>query len=65
MRRDDPAARAVVDEQAARWVARRDAGLTASEERELRHWRDADPARAAALERYERAWSELARQLRP
>jgi transmembrane sensor len=61
MRRDDPAARAVVDEQAARWVARRDAGLTASEERELRHWRDADPARAAALERYERAWSELAR----
>jgi len=42
---------------AARWVARRDAGLSGAEQAEFARWLDADPRHAAAFEHYARAWS--------
>ena len=49
---------------AARWVARRDAGLTASEEGEFERWRAADVRHDAALRHFSAAWSVLDRPLR-
>lgn len=42
---------------AARWVARRDAGLSAPEQRELDAWLAADRRHRLALEYYARTWS--------
>lgn len=49
---------------AARWVARRDAGLSPAEERELQRWVDADKRHQRALGFYDSAWSALARPSR-
>jgi len=46
-----------IDDLAASWVGRKDAGLTPAETAELAAWRDADPRHAAALARFERVWS--------
>jgi transmembrane sensor len=50
-----------VRREASEWIARRDAGLSAAEEAELRSWREASPRHAEALARYERLWSTLDR----
>lgn len=50
-----------IRQTAARWIARRDAGLTPAEEAEFGRWRDASPRHAEALLRYERLWSSLDR----
>lgn len=50
-----------IDAVAARWVARRDAGLGAEEVAALAAWRDADPRHAAALARFDSAWAALSR----
>lgn len=50
---------------AARWVARRDAGLDAAGEAELTGWLQADRRHAAAFARFERAWSSLDRRGAP
>lgn len=55
------ASRDSTDALAARWIARRDAGLSEAEAAEFARWRDADPRHAAALARFETAWSALAR----
>ena len=44
---------------AARWVARRDAGLQPAEVADFEKWLAADPRNAAALEHYAQAWSVL------
>ena len=49
---------------AARWVARCDAGLTASEQDEYEHWRTADVRHDAAVRHFSAAWSALDRPLR-
>ncbi len=46
---------------AARWVARRDAGLSPAEECELKRWVDADPRHSTALAFYDSAWSALSK----
>jgi transmembrane sensor len=53
-----------IDAAAAAWVARRDAGLSAAEETAFAAWRARDPRHAAALARFERAWSAVARPRR-
>ncbi len=50
-----------VSAAAARWVARRDAGLSPSETAELGQWLDADARHKAAFEHYARAWSTFDR----
>ncbi len=55
-----PAA-ASIDQTAARWVMRRDAGLTPAEDAELRHWLAAEPRHAEAFARKLAAWSTLDR----
>ncbi|MBL9207289.1 MAG: FecR domain-containing protein [Opitutaceae bacterium] len=53
-----------LDEQAAAWIARQDAGLSASEEREFASWRSADPAHEAALAQLSASWGALDRPVR-
>ena len=53
---------ASISAASARWVARRDAGLSAAEQRELSEWLAADPRHAAALEHYARTWSVFDRR---
>lgn len=48
-----------VRDAASQWVARRDAGLSATEESEFQAWRDASPAHAEAMARYERLWDRI------
>lgn len=56
----DPLEReAVIDEAAAAWVSRRDAGLSAAEEADFQSWLRADPRHEAALNRYATAWATL------
>lgn len=50
-----------IEAAAARWVARRDSGLSATERCELQNWIDADPRHRAALSFYDSTWSALAR----
>jgi transmembrane sensor len=49
-----------VEAVAARWIARRDAGLSPAEETELLQWIEADPSHRSALAFYGAAWSTLA-----
>lgn len=44
---------------AARWVARRDAGLSMLEQAEFEQWLDADARHQAAFEHYAHTWSAL------
>src|SRR5437868_3442681 len=53
-----------IDSQAALWLARLDAGLSAAERDEYEAWRAADPLRAAAISRLGGAWSRLDQPLR-
>ena len=50
-----------IEDAAAAWLGRRDAGLSAVEEREIQRWLDANPRHAAALRNVEAAWSALAK----
>lgn len=50
-----------VEATAARWIARRDAGLSPGEEAELQRWIDADRSHRSALAFYDATWSNLAR----
>lgn len=50
-----------IEELAAQWVFRREAGLSAGEEDEFARWLTADPRHADAMARYERAWGNLDR----
>lgn len=48
-----------IDEAASLWIVRRDRGLSASEEAELRAWLAADPRHGEALRRLGGAWDIL------
>lgn len=52
---------AALDDLAARWVARRDRGLTPAEQDEFLQWLAADPRHGERLARHQRGWNELAR----
>ena len=47
------------DVEASAWLARRDRGLTASEQDAFLQWLRADPGHPVALQRLDRAWSAL------
>lgn len=53
-----------IDAAAARWIARRDLGLSTAEETELARWREQDPRHADALARFEATWLTLGRPRR-
>jgi transmembrane sensor len=57
-RREPPEAGAI-ERAAARWLARRDRGLSGREQSELAAWQAADPRNAEELRRLERAWREF------
>jgi transmembrane sensor len=46
-----------VNQAAARWIARRDAGWSETEKAEFERWRSADPRHAEALAQYDHAWN--------
>jgi transmembrane sensor len=50
-----------IEREAARWVLRRDRGLTASEQDEFSHWLAADPRHGEALALHRWGWEELDR----
>jgi len=56
-----PSASAALEQAAADWIVRRDAGLTDTDERDFETWRDADPRHAAALVGQEKTWAALDR----
>lgn len=60
-RNAETAAVGKIEDAAAKWVARRDAGLSPAEARELQSWIDADPRHRAALDLYDSAWAALAK----
>lgn len=53
-----------IEATAARWVARRDAGLSPSDAEELQRWIEADPRHRDALGFYDSAWLALAEPAR-
>lgn len=53
--------RDALEAAAARWVLRRDRGLTAAEQDALSHWLAADPRHGAALAEHRWGWDELDR----
>jgi len=57
----NPLASTAIEETAADWIVRRDAGLTDAEERDFKAWRNADPRHAAALVWQEKTWGALDR----
>ena len=58
---EKPASRDAIEATAARWVLRRDRGLTATEQDEFSHWLAADPRHGAALALHRWGWDELDR----
>lgn len=50
-----------IDHLAARWVARRDAGLNSTEQAELSTWLRADARHQAAFDRFEATWTTVGR----
>ena len=52
---------AEIEREAARWVLRRDRGLTASEQDEFSQWLAADPRHGEALALHRWGWEELDR----
>ncbi len=50
-----------LEQAAASWVFRREAGLTATEQAEFERWQAADPRHVAVLARHDRVWAALAR----
>jgi transmembrane sensor len=59
-----PFASPEISETAARWVARRDAGLSAGEEEQLASWLRVDPAHREAFERFSALFSAVGRPQR-
>ncbi len=57
----NPTPSAEIAETAARWVLRRDRGLTAAEQDELSQWLAADPRHGEALALHRWGWDELDR----
>ncbi len=53
-----------IDALAAAWVARRDVGLNAHEQKEFAHWCAANPLHAEAIRRFESTWAALGRPRR-
>lgn len=53
-----------IDATAARWIARRDAGLSDAEQAEFAHWYAESPLHAEAVARFEGLWSTLGRPRR-
>lgn len=60
MNSSEPTLEAIA-ETAARWVSRRDAGLTSAERAEFECWRDADARHEAALRHYDATWARFDR----
>ena len=54
----------VISAAAARWVARRDAGLDSAAEADFERWLAADPRHPVALRSYAQTWSVLDRPVR-
>ena len=52
-----------IEQVAANWIVRRDAGLNPDEAQELARWRAADPRHDEAMARKENAWTTLGRPL--
>lgn len=52
------------DAIAAQWFARRDAGLSAAQEREFQQWLQADPRHGEAFARLDSAWSTFGKPVR-
>lgn len=50
-----------IEDTAAQWIVRRDAGLSPEEERAFAAWRESDPRHAAALAGYDGMWTALDR----
>lgn len=55
---DDPLSHESVAEAAARWLARKDRGFTATEAREFAHWRSANPLHDTAFEQIDQVWRD-------
>jgi transmembrane sensor len=53
-----------IEAEAARWLARRDAGLTADEVAEFERWQATDPRHAAAVEDFAAMWTRIGRPRR-
>lgn len=53
-----------VENAAARWLARRDAGLTDAQNTEFERWKVSDPRHAATLTELELLWAEVGRPRR-
>lgn len=53
-----------IEAAAARWLARRDAGLTPDEAVEFARWRAEDPRHAAAMAEFDTMWTEIGRPRR-
>ena len=64
MKSSQPHSEDEIEATAAQWLARRDAGLTASEQTEFERWQAKDPRHAAALTEFETMWTELGRPRR-
>lgn len=60
---ESPPPAAPIQETAAAWVARRDAGLDTAGESELQAWLAADPRHRSAFAEYASAWSRLDRPM--
>ncbi|MCC5023242.1 MAG: DUF4880 domain-containing protein [Candidatus Synoicihabitans palmerolidicus] len=54
-----PSDSAKIESTAATWLARRDRGLTPTEQDEFLNWLSANPVHREILTRLERAWSSL------
>ena len=61
---DDALIPDVITKVAADWVARRDAGLTAQEERGYASWLEAEPRHREAMQRLDFAWTALDQPMR-
>lgn len=53
-----------IEAEAAWWLARRDAGLTADEAAEFERWQAKDPRHAAAVDEFAAMWTEIGRPRR-
>lgn len=53
-----------IEAEAARWLARRDAGLSPDQETEFDRWKASDPRHAAAMAEFESMWTEIGRPRR-
>src|SRR5688572_17354735 len=64
MKRQFPNYEDDIETTAARWVARRDAGLSRAQQTEFEHWKASDPRHAVAFVEFESMWREMGRPRR-